>query len=88
MINAPTSRPVEVLLTAGAHQVYDRLLRMTGRRDVPTEEGRVPRDEGAVSLEQVLWFVAAGVSVAVIATILWNSIKSEAEKPVDAPVAA
>jgi hypothetical protein len=40
-----------------------------------------------VSLEQVLWFVAAGVAVAVIATILWGKIKTEAEKPIQAPSA-
>jgi hypothetical protein len=40
-----------------------------------------------VSLEQVLWFVAAGVAVAVIAAILWSKIKTEAEKPVQAPSA-
>jgi len=44
-------------------------------------------DRGAVSLEQVLWFVAAGVAVAVIATILWGKIRAEAEKPINAPTA-
>ena len=45
------------------------------------------RDSGAVSLEQVLWFVAAGVSVAVIAAILWGQIKDKADDPVTTPVA-
>ena len=45
------------------------------------------RDRGAVSLEQVLWFVAAGVSVAVIAAILWNKIRDEANTPVQSPSA-
>jgi cytochrome bd-type quinol oxidase subunit 2 len=36
------------------------------------------RDRGAVSLEQVLWFVAAGVAVAVIAGIVWTKIKNQA----------
>ena len=40
-----------------------------------------------MSLEQVLWFVAAGVSVAVIAAILWNAIETEANTPVTPPTA-
>ncbi len=42
---------------------------------------------GAVSLEQVLWFVAAGVAVAVIAGVLWGKIKTEADKSIQAPTA-
>ena len=49
--------------------------------------GGSDRDRGAVSLEQVLWFVAAGVSVAVIAAILWNKIRDEANTPVQSPSA-
>lgn len=49
------------------------------------EHGGPVRDLGAVSLEQVLWFVAAGVSVAVIASILWGQIKSQAETGVVPP---
>lgn len=67
--------------TAATHQVYDALLGATGRRSRRDEA----RDRGAVSLEQVLWFVAAGASVAVIATILWNTIRDEANKPVTVP---
>lgn len=67
--------------TAVTHQVYDALLGATGRRGRADEA----RDRGAVSLEQVLWFVAAGASVAVIATILWNTIRDEAKKPVNVP---
>ncbi len=61
---------------ATTHQLYDALLGLTGRRggaDRDTE-----RDRGAVSLEQVLWFAAAGVAVAVIAGILFNRITNEA----------
>jgi hypothetical protein len=68
-----------LLHTAVSHQVYAGL-----RRRTPL--GEEERDRGAVSLEQVLWFVAAGVSVAVIAAILWNQIKAEAETPVQSPV--
>ena len=46
------------------------------RGDAPTEER--DRDRGAVSLEQVLWFVAAGVAVAVIAGIVWAKIRDQA----------
>ncbi len=68
-------------LTAATHQAYSLLLGLTGRRGRTDES----RDRGAVSLEQVLWFVAAGASVAVIATILWNTIRDEAVKPVSVP---
>ena len=59
---------------------------VAGRPPDPTAT-RPPSDRGAVSLEQVLWFVAAGVSVVVIATILWNQIRDQANTPVDPPVA-
>jgi hypothetical protein len=80
---------VNVVATAVLHTVYavlhgsvDRFLPM------PAEgNGRGIRDRGAVSLEQVLWFVAAGVSVAVIAAILWNKIRDEANTPVQSPSA-
>ena len=59
---------------ATTHQLYDALLGLTGRRGGASTE----RDRGAVSLEQVLWFAAAGVAVAVIAGILFNRITNEA----------
>ena len=52
-----------------------------------TDHDAAPRDRGAVSLEQVLWFVAAGVSVAVVAAILWGQIRDQASTPVNAPTA-
>lgn len=67
------------------HQIYAVALRSAGREDAGDD--RPHRDRGAVSLEQVLWFVAAGVSVAVIAAILWSQIRTEAEKSPTAPVA-
>jgi len=70
---------IELMLTAFTHLVYSQLLRLT--------DDHQDRDRGAVSLEQVLWFVAAGVAVAVIATILWGKVKAEAEKPIQAPSA-
>lgn len=84
---------IRTLTTAATHQMYRGLLVATRRSGArhgadgdDRRDRRVPeRDRGAVSLEQVLWFVAAGVSVAVIAAILWNQIRDEAEKPVLSP---
>lgn len=82
------------LATASTHQLYRGLLVLAGRGDhgddaaEPSTDGPAEgatRDRGAVSLEQVLWFVAAGVSVALIASILWNQIRTEAETPVQSP---
>lgn len=70
---------IELTLTAIVHTLYGQLRRLTA------SEGE--RDRGAVSLEQVLWFVAAGVAVAVIAGVLWGKIKTEADKSIQAPSA-
>ena len=70
---------IELMLSALTHVIYGQLRRLTSDGD--------ENDRGAVSLEQVLWFVAAGVAVAVIAAILWGKIKTEAEKPIQAPTA-
>lgn len=45
------------------------------------------RDRGAVSIEQVLWYAAAAVSVAVVAAIIWSQIRTTASTPVQAPSA-
>lgn len=70
---------LELMVTAIVHSVYGHLRRLAPHH---TEH-----DRGAVSLEQVLWFVAAGVAVAVIAGILWGKIKNEANKSIQAPTA-
>ena len=70
---------IELMLSVITHMVYGQLRRLT-----PNDPDA---DRGAVSLEQVLWFVAAGVAVAVIAAILWGKVKTEAEKPIQAPSA-
>ncbi len=67
---------VMTVTEATTHQLYGALLGLTGRRG--GADHRVERDRGAVSLEQVLWFAAAGVAVAVIAGILFNRITNEA----------
>lgn len=77
---------ISTLTVAATHQVYRGLLVAARRPATCTGEGSgACRDRGAVSLEQVLWFVAAGVSVAVIASILWSQIRDEAERPVQSP---
>ena len=52
-----------------------------------TDRRRLRGDRGAVSLEQVLWFVAAGVSVAVVAAIMWGQIKTRANATISVPLA-
>jgi hypothetical protein len=70
---------IELMMSAFTHVIYGQMRRFTA--------DHADRDRGAVSLEQVLWFVAAGVAVAVIAAILWGKIKTEADKPIQAPSA-
>jgi len=48
---------------------------------------RIDRDSGAVSIEQVLWYAAAAVSVAVVAAIIWSQIRTTASTPVQSPSA-
>ncbi len=74
---------IELMLSAITQVIYGQLRRFTS----VDNDNRSTNDRGAVSLEQVLWFVAAGVAVAVIAGILWSKIKTEAEKPIQAPSA-
>ena len=77
-----------LLTTAVTHQLYRAALTATGRlRADATDQPAPERDRGAVSLEQVLWFVAAGVSVAVIAGVLWAQIKDRADDPITPPAA-
>lgn len=79
---------MSTLTTAVTHQVYGATLAAAerlGHRAAPPSGAA--RDRGAVSLEQVLWFVAAGVSVAVIAGILWSQIKDKADDPISTPAA-
>jgi hypothetical protein len=71
--------------TAVTHQLYRAELAVIDR--LAGDHARRDRDRGAVTLEQVLWFVAAGVSVVVIAAILWGKIKDEAEADVMVPAA-
>jgi len=72
---------IDLLVTALVHTIFGKL-----RAAVPSASPE-EHDRGAVSLEQVLWFVAAGVAVAVIAGILWSKIKTEANKSIQSPTA-
>ena len=89
--------------TPVTHQIYSGLRRclpirggaFTGTTDstldsttgLTTDQRRLSGDRGAVSLEQVLWFVASGVSVAVVAGVLWGRIREQAETPIQPPSA-
>jgi hypothetical protein len=79
---------MSTMTTAVTHQLYGATLaaveRLGHRPPSPADD---VRDRGAVSLEQVLWFVAAGVSVAVIAGILWSQIRDKADDPISTPAA-
>ena len=44
-------------------------------------------DRGAVSIEQVLWYAAAAVSVAGVAANIWSQIRDTASTPVQSPSA-
>jgi hypothetical protein len=50
-------------------------------------DGPMRGDRGAVSIEHVLWYAAAAISVAVIATIIWNQVKTTASTTVQSPSA-
>jgi len=71
------------LIRASTHQMYAAMLR-TARVAPNSDCSEMPDtedlpDRGAISLEQVLWFVAVAVSVGVIAAILWNRIFDAAD---------
>jgi hypothetical protein len=68
---------MRLMTQASIHQLYATLLTLFR---VDSADERRDRDRGAVSLEQVLWFVAVGVGVAVIAGILWQRIRDTANE--------
>jgi hypothetical protein len=81
---------IPLLTTTVLHVVETfaaRLARSRYDNALDDRDGRGASDRGAVSLEQVLWFVAAGVSVAVIAAILWGQIRDQANTPINSPSA-
>lgn len=44
-------------------------------------------DRGSTTLENVGWYIAAGLGVVVVAGILWAAIKSKASEPLPSPSA-
>jgi hypothetical protein len=72
-----------MLMLSGVIAVVTRLLHPTlGARSASPDA-----DRGAVSIEQVLWYAAAAISVAVVAAIIWSQIRTTASTPVQSPSA-
>jgi predicted PurR-regulated permease PerM len=71
--------------------MYDPMLLFSGVIAVVTnlivDRSDSRSDRGAVSIEQVLWYAAAAISVAVVAAIIWNQIRDTASTPVQSPSA-
>lgn len=78
---------ISIIVVATTHAIGGWLGRLTDHASADSSPADAPRDRGAVSLEQVLWFVAAGVSVAVIAAIVWSQIRDQADAPINTPSA-
>ena len=78
-----------MLMLTGVLAVITRTLHLPAATGTGTGtgEGETTRDRGAVSIEQVLWYAAAAISVAVVATIIWSQIRTTASTPVQAPSA-
>ena len=60
---------------------------VTGTFDRRRQDPLDRSDRGAVSIEQVLWYAAAAISVAVVAAIIWSQIRTTASTPVQSPSA-
>ena len=72
--------------------MHDPMLMLTGvmaviARTLGTGTSDPDVDRGAVSIEQVLWYAAAAISVAVVAAIIWSQIRDTANTPVQSPSA-
>ena len=80
------NEPTFIALFTAIHSLLRAPLRMT-RADATESHSRAVIDRGAVSIEQVLWYAAAAVSVAVVAAIIWGQIKSTASTGVNTPSA-
>ncbi len=75
----PTNYPREHL-RGDLHAVY-------ARRAGTTATTAWTDDRGAVSIEHVLWYAAAAISVAVVAAIIWSQVRTTASTPVQSPSA-
>ncbi len=71
--------------------MYDPMLLLSGviaaLTNLTVARDGARSDRGAVSIEQVLWYAAAAVSVAVVAAIIWSQIRDTASTPVQSPSA-
>jgi hypothetical protein len=76
-----------MLMLTGVIAVVSRTLGALVPYDDEVEAGAATRDRGAVSIEQVLWYAAAAISVAVVAAIIWGQIRETASTPVQSPSA-
>ena len=78
-----------IMMLTGVLAVITRTLHLPGATGTTGNGGNggATRDRGAVSIEQVLWYAAAAISVAVVATIIWSQIRTTASTPVQAPSA-
>lgn len=74
-------------LTAIFNVIAATLDTAIGGRFSGDPDGDQHADRGAVSIEQVLWYAAAAVSVAVVAAIIWSQIKTTASTGVNTPSA-
>ena len=68
------------MFTGVVAMITDTIRRLNG-------DAQRPPDRGAVSIEQVLWYAAAAISVAVVAAIIWSQIRDTASTPVQSPSA-
>jgi hypothetical protein len=76
-----------LVLTGLVALVHGTLQRLTPDDLASGTDRGVWSDRGAVSIEQVLWYAAAAVSVAVVAAIIWSQIRTTASTPVQSPSA-
>ncbi len=76
---------ISLTTEAVGHVAYAAMRRVLP--DAAFEQDTDRRDRGAVSLEQALWYAAAAVATAVVAGIIWASVRTTAETPVQAPTA-
>lgn len=78
---------IELILAATVAAVAGMVKRLGPPGNDPTATVDRAVDRGAVSIEQVLWYAAAAISVAVVAAIIWSQIRTTASTPVQAPSA-
>jgi hypothetical protein len=76
-----------MLLLTGVMAVVAHVLRPGGALGAGDVARDPAQDRGAVSIEQVLWYAAAAISVAVVAAIIWSQIRDTASTPVQSPSA-